>query len=77
MTNIQRFLLSNSPSQGIFRYTKNGYIILKGQLRGGLVDYLYKANPEQFREYLDDIYNHEDSNLNTKKIIKEIIRDFK
>lgn len=77
MTNIQHFLIHNSPSQEIFILSKWGYMINKGHLKGHLINDLNRSDREGLIEFLDGLFNDQNSNINTKRVIRDIQKTLK
>ena len=74
--NFNQFLKQTSPNQEIFEYNSytNDYKFLVGDLTGLSVEELVTENKDELKEYLKEMYYHNDTNTNTKLIISEIIK---
>lgn len=74
--NYIQFLIQTSENQKLFRWCseQNDYIILKGQLQGHLISDIVVDYRDEFKEFLEELYYDEETNYNTKQIIKEIIK---
>lgn len=69
---VKQFLTQESPSEGLFSYSKNGYVYLKGAQRGMLVSDLMKDYYYEQLNALEEIYD--EGNYNTKLVINDILR---
>jgi hypothetical protein len=71
--NYERFL-NISPSQNIFRWDsiRNDYYLIKGVASGQFIKDLYSERPDETLEFLDAVYDNEQSNQHTKNIVIEI-----
>lgn len=73
---IKQFLISNSPSEGLFIYGRNNeYIFNKGTMKGMSVNNIYQNYPDEFIEYMTNLYH--DGNWHTKSIVIDIFNILK
>ena len=63
-------------SQLIFMWA-DGWVVVKGSMRNKYCLDLYKENPEGFSDYLDELYNHKESNILTKWVIEQIRKEIR
>ena len=72
---IEMFLKATSPDQKIFKYDseKDEYQFLKGNIAGKYVSELLPQFREELKELLQNIFDDEESNYNTKQIILQIV----
>lgn len=70
---IKQFLISNSPSEGLFIYNRdNEYVFNKGNMMGMRVIDIYQKYPDEFIEYMLDIYHN--GNWHTKSVVSDIFK---
>lgn len=74
MKRIDQFIELISEPQGLFKYSPQGVIFLKGRLSGKLIKDLHNQNGEELEEYLEEIFYHESSSYHTKMVIKDIFK---
>jgi hypothetical protein len=74
--NIKSFLSMTSQSQLIFKWDSdiNNYIVNRGNQKGYSIKQLLDMDYDSTKEMLIDLYYDENTNINTKQIIKEIIK---
>lgn len=75
-SNINLFLKQTSEPQNIFEYNSvlNEYKFLSGHLIGLYISDVVVEDKDGLKEYLKELYNHSNTNVNTKMIIAEIIK---
>ena len=73
-TRVDKFLKEISEKQWLFIYSKDGYVFNKGHLKGRLVNELYEIDSEGLMDFLENLYDHEETNHHTKFVIRDVIK---
>lgn len=73
---IKQFLIQNSPSEGLFIYGRdNEYVFNKGNMKGMKVSLIYSKYPDEFIDYMTNIYH--EGNWHTKSVVIDIFKILK
>lgn len=70
-----KYMRMKSEPQYFFMYAKEGVVITKGNKRGMYIKELYDIDPDGLKEWLKELYEHEETNRHTKGVIEEIMED--
>lgn len=74
--NYKGFFKQSSPPQYLFKYdsVRNDYVFLKGQLRFNYIGDLIPEYKDELIEFLEDLYDDENTTYHTKRILKDIVK---